>query len=368
MQKHKSPLTQILKEYRDKYDIKQEQLASELSIDVRTLRRYENGESILSDIHELRRIANILGIDTERLGILPVLSTPEEVDLAIERAWKLIKLARYYEANVLVERMVHDIAGLVKTEDSIFLRRLAYAHHLAGYVKSQVTRANETQVPFAHYQEMEQIARTLNDQTLLNIALTYEGDMLQRGGNVRQGILYLEAARDTTPLADISSRGNAIQLLGRAYFKAKRLADFERAMEEARELAHQLDRPETTSAKGQYNVGTVLEEYGRSYGLIGQTDRAMGYLNEAEQYFTAFNYQNRNILLKTATAMTLVYGGEIREGVKVAIESIELCRRHGNIRLLDRIYGVQKYIDRLSREMGTISGELREALDGPIEF
>ena len=91
------------------------------------------------------------------------------------------------------------------------LRKLARAQHVAGFVKSHVTRAKEAAIPFSHYNEMERIARILGDQTLINIALTYEGDMLLRGGDVKQSIGYLEAARDTTPEVDISARGNGIQ-------------------------------------------------------------------------------------------------------------------------------------------------------------
>jgi len=72
--------------------------------------------------------------------------------------------------------------------------------------------------------------------------------------------------------------------------------------------------------------------------------------------------------MKTATAMVLVRGGEIREGINVAIESVRLCRNHGNIRLMERIYGVQQYLDKLTREIGHASGDLREALYGPIEY
>lgn len=367
--KQASPLTHILKEYRVKYDLTQDQLANELNIDVRTLRRYENGEAVLSDVRELRRIAGILGIDTERLGVLPDLSTPEEVDGAIYRVWTLIRLARYQEANVLVDRLLPAVSSLVHSEDQALLRRLANIQHAAGFVKSQVTRANKTAIPFAHYQEMERVANILKDQTLLNVALTYEGDMLQRGGDVEKGIFYLEAARDTTPFADLSARGNGIQLLGRAYFKAQRISDFERVMGEAEEIAALVDVANISSgAKGQYGLGTVYEEYGRSYGLLGQTNKAMDYLDKANTCFIQTGSQNREILMKTATAMVLVRGGEMREGINVAIESVHLCRVHGNIRLMERIYGVQQYLDKLTREIGQAGGELREALYGPIEY
>ena len=363
------PPAQILKEYRQKHNITQEQVANELFIDVRTVRRWESGETLLTDVRELKRIAVMLGIEPERLGVLPDLGTPEVIDAVIDRVWELIKLARYHEANVLVERLVPAVTSLVRTEDEELLRRLAAAYHVTGYVKSQVTKSNETTIPFSYYKKMEQVARILNDQTLINVALTYEGDMLQRGGDVIRGIEYLEAARDTTPFADISSRGNGIQLLGRAYFKAQRLGDFERAMSEAEESAALVQISGVSGgAKGQYGLGTVYEEYGRSYGLLGQTNKAMDYLEKAYTSFTQSGSQNRDILMQTAKAMALVHGGEIREGIEVAVDAAQLCKKHGNVRLMDRIYGIQQYLDKLMREVGQVSGVLRDALYGPVEY
>ena len=217
---------------------------------------------------------------------------------------------------------------------------------------------------------MERIARILDDQTLINIALSYEGDMLQRGGNVKESIQYLEAARDTTPQADISARGNGIQLLGRAYFKAGRLGDFEQAMKEAEELAYepQIADP-SNSVRGQYGAGTVYEEWGRSLGLLGQTKEAMDYLDKAEKIFTqTWTLQRRDMLMKTARAMTLVRDGDIRQGAELAVEAIDLCRKQGNVRLLDRVYGIQRYLDRLTREIGNAGSMIREALAGTIEY
>ena len=365
--KQTSPLTYILKEYRTKYDITQEQLANELSIDVRTVRRYENGETAQGDIFELRRIASILGIEPERLGVAASLFVPldlGQIDEVIERIWYLVHAARNYEANVLIERLIYDLKSQIKTEDQPSLIRLAHAEHLAGYVKSVMTRANETDIPRAHYHEMEKIGYILHDQTLINIGLTYQGDMLTRGGNVLRGIEYLEAARDVTQ-ADDAARGNGIQLLGRAYLRANCLGDFERAMGEAEEIASEV-KPDQSSTHGQYSLGTVYEEYGRSYALLGQTQQAMDYLDKAQA--TLEQTKHWEILIKTARSMALVHGGEIKEGVDLAIESTQLCRKHGTIRLMERIYGVQQHIDKLTREIGHAGNELREVLYGPVEY
>jgi transcriptional regulator with XRE-family HTH domain len=348
-------------------------LADYLNISERTLRRWKNGEDILTDIRELKRIAELLGVEPEKLGVAASLSiplTPDEIDTSVDHIWRLTRAARYYEASVLVDKLIRDIVSFIQTEDPTLLRKLAHAQHIAGYVKSQTSRANETALAFSHYSEMERIARILNDQTLVNIALSYAGDMLQRGGNVKESVQYLEAARDTTPQADVSARGNGIQLLGRAYFKAGRLGDFEQTMKEAETLAYEPQVADlSSSVRGQYGAGTVYEEWGRSLGLLGQTREAMDYLDRAEKVFTqTWTVQRRDMLMKTARAMTLVRGGEIRQGIELAVEAVALCRKQGNMRLLERVYGIQQYLDRLTREIGNAGSVLREALAGPIEY
>lgn len=365
-----SPLGHILKEYRDKYGLTQEQLASELSIDVRTLRRYENGESTLNDIMELRRIATILGIEPERLGIATSLFIPlqpHQVDEVIENIWNLVHHGRNYEANVLVDRLIHDLTSQITTEEPTLLRRLARTQHLAGYVKSVITRADEAAIPRAHYHELELLARLLNDQTLLNLALTYQGDMYCRGGDALRSVEYLEAARDTTPLADNAARGNGIQLLGRSYLRANRFKDFERVMRETEEISGLLEQDENTlSTHGQYSSGTVYEEYGRSYALLGHLQQAMDYLDKAEKSLAPTKHWE--ILLKTARSMALVHGGEITEGVKLAVESVELCHKYGTIRLMERIYGIERYLNKMSHDIGQADSYLRDALYGPVEY
>ena len=173
-----TPLSRALHDYLEKHRIKQQSLADYLSVDIRTLRRWLSGETILSDIRELKRLADLLGIEPEFLGIAPSLYIPltiEEIDKSIEHTWKLVRAARYYEANRLVDKLIRDITSLVQTEDVTLLQKLARAQHIAGYVKGQVSRANETATAYYHYHEMERIARLLDDQSLLNIALTYQG-------------------------------------------------------------------------------------------------------------------------------------------------------------------------------------------------
>ncbi len=357
---------QFLKNYRNAHRLTQEQLAEELQIEPRTLRAYENGERQLNNINELRRIAEMLSIEPELLGVaapLYIPKTPEEINAALTRAWSLLDEPRVNEARTLIEKLAREVSKQATTEDPNFLRSLARVHHTAGYITGLGTRSKEIALPIYHYQQLENIARIINDETLLNIALTYHGDMLRRNGDIRNAITYLEAARDTTPQADKSARGNALQLLGRTYLLAKDKRSFERAMSEAEELAYQIN-PETDSTRGQYNLGAVYEEYGKSYGILGQPKKAMDYLDRAEVYRPKTKFWET--LLDIARAEILIYNGHVDEGLPLALRTAEISQQQGHRRRMERIYGMRRYLSRKAVEYAKADEELSDILDGPI--
>lgn len=356
---------QVLKEHRKTLGISQEQLAVELGIEPRTLRAYENGERHLDSVTELRRIADLLGIEPERFGIseTPITPrTPGQIDEIVEHVWRVVEDSRVREANAIILRLIESLRDKVITEDKAFLRSLAHAYHAAGYVTAVGTRSFEAHQAIPYYHEVEELGRLIQDATLINIGLTYQGDMHQRMGQVDKALVYLEAARDTKQ-ADVASLGNGIQLLGRAYLRVEDLDGFERAMAESEEMTALFD-PKESSTKGHYSLGTVLEEYGRGYATLGQMNKALTYLDRAEQEVP--NTEFWQLLIITARAIALVKGGELRAGVELATQAAERCRTTGNIRFLDRIYIIQHYLDELTRDIAMMSAPLREALHGGV--
>jgi tetratricopeptide (TPR) repeat protein len=135
--------------------------------------------------------------------------------------------------------------------------------------------------------------------------------MYRRLGDIRKAITYLEAARDTTAGADPAARGNGIQLLGRASLLKKDVQSFERAMAEAEELASIIN-PAENSIHGHYNLGTVYEEYGKSYAAMGQIQKALDYVELTEAHLP--RTPNNRILLMIVRAEALIYGREIGSG------------------------------------------------------
>lgn len=353
---------QFLKSYRERHGLTQEQMAYDLNMEPRTLRAYENGERSLNNVKELHRIADRLGVEPEHLGVVGALyvpRTPEEIEAALQHAWSLVEESRLREARAVIERLAQNLRAQITSENPVLLRSLAQTYHAAGYIVSEATKAGESYEAILYYKEMETVARLIKDDTLLNIALTYQGDMHRRLGNLEKAATYLEAARDTTPNADSAALGNGIQLLARVYLRKGDVNNFEQAMSESEELAYSFD-PRTSSTRGHYSPGTVYEEYGRSYADLGATDKAMGYLTRAQENLPDTKFWE--LLIATSRAIALIKGDDMETGVKMAIDAIDEIKRVGVLRYLDRIYLANKYLANLERKIGNVRKPLVEAL------
>lgn len=356
---------QALKRYREHHHLTQEQLAATLQIEPRTLRAYENGERQLNQITALRRIANALDLSPEQLGLAAAPRaprTPEQINERLAHAWRLMDEPRLDEARVGIEALVTSVTAQAADAPAL-LPLLARVHHAAGYIVSMGTRTQEIALPLHHYLEMEQFARLVGDETQLCLALTYQGDMFRRRGDLGKAVIYLEAAHDQAPRADVSARGNAFQLLGRAYLLTKNTRGFERAMAEAEALAQRLN-PETDCTRGQYNLAAVYEEYGKNYGMLGQPLKGMEYLARAEAARPRTRFWET--LLKIARAELFIYSGDVPNGLPLASEAAIISQQQGHRRRLERIYAMKRHLSRKALEYGRAEMELSEILEGPL--
>jgi len=72
-------------------------------------------------------------------------------------------------------------------------------------------------------------------------------------------------------------------------------------------------------------------------------------------------------LLRIARAEILIYNGDLHNGEPLAIQAAIDCRTGGHYRLLERVYALNRYIDREILRYGKAKIALSEALEGPIE-
>jgi len=140
---------------------------------------------------------------------------------------------------------------------------------------------------------------------------------------------------------------------------------FESSLSEAKDLTYAVD-PTTDITSGFYCLGTVYEEYARSYATLERPNEAMEYIDLAEKNLPATGHWQT--LLMTARAMTLVHSGDIANGTQLAVEAAQLCYKQGDYRHLERIYSIQAYLDQVTRRFGNASALVRDALHGPVEY
>lgn len=364
MKKQKSPslVQHELKAYRTSHNLTQEQLSSMLEVEPRTLRRWESGETVLSDIFELKHIADRLGIPYEHLGVaFSGALDLEELDAGISNVWSLIQEGLIGEARVSAESMVRRVQQNQDTGDKTFLGRLPYLYHAAAHSTSLNVRTEEVEQAIYYYKQMEYFSRLINDTRLLNISLTYLGDMYRRKGNISQALSYLESAQNI-PQVGTAALGNNMQLLARSYLRANRIKEFDFALKRSEDLAQELIEIEPST---QYHLTHVYEEYAKSYVALGRTQEALDYVDLAEKYSP--RTKSVEMLLKVARAEALVYSGDVRNGEPLAVEAAIYTREHHHRRRLERIYLMKRYINRKMIELGKMEHALSEALEGPLE-
>lgn len=367
VQRQPSALSQILIIYRDSHKLTQEELAALLDVEPRTLRRWENGETILTDTHDLKHIADRLGIPYENLGIAPSLYIPlslEDITTTIARIWNLIDDGRISEAYAIAENLARETYRQLNTDDPKYLRAYAQMYFAIAHTTSLSVRTEDVGQAIYYYQQMEYFARRINDNTLITVALTYQGDMYRRKNDMPNAILTLEKAREIAPGIEPAAEGNLMQLLARSYIKVKRVQDFDTAIKTSEELAY-ASAEDNSSTQNQFHLAHVFEEYAKGYDILGKPDTALDYLDKAEKAHTLT--KSVTILLKVARAEVLIHSGDISAGEPLAVEAAVYTKEHGHRRRLERIYALKRYLNRQAFKYGKAEASLSEALEGTLE-
>jgi transcriptional regulator with XRE-family HTH domain len=188
--KRRSPsaLGKALKTHRDTYNLTQEALAALLDEDPRQIRRWENNDTTVKDPGHLKAIADRLAIPYEHLGISPSLYIPltlEQINATVDRIWFLVDEGRINEAHAIAENLLQQATHqlVVTTQDATFLRTFARLYHAAAHATSLNVRSDNVGQAI-YYQQMEYFARQRKDETLINVSLTYQGDMQRRKGDL----------------------------------------------------------------------------------------------------------------------------------------------------------------------------------------
>lgn len=279
----------------------------------------------------------------------------------IEQAWVLISEARVREARDIGERQVLELQNLLEEHeenDPALLRALVLACHLAGYTVAMSVRNTKALVAASYFEEMQHAAQSLKDAPSIVIALSYQGDMYRRIGELKEALRLLHSAYSIQQ-PDQAAHGNCAQLLARLYSQMGDIANFMSIMQEAESIALNID-PSRTSLHGQYCLGTVYVDYCKHYSKQGELRKALDYFAKAEQALPPTTHWQT--LLVATHGLLLVRSGNLAQGMPYVDKAVQLATNHGNYRLLDHFYGLQRYLGQKSVEFNQATVHLGEAL------
>jgi transcriptional regulator with XRE-family HTH domain len=337
-----------IREAREQKGWTQLRCAEEVEISDKTWGKYERGEIEQPNLNLLRKIAVLLGIDLDSLNLHTYpYYTSEEAHSLLERAAVGLEQGRFSEAALNADSVINSLT--YHGADTVQLQTLlARAYFLAGHAHSILSEKVSIKEPLAYFQKMGMIARNLGDETLINVALTYQGEMLRRGGNLKEALrIFKNVPRGNT--VELAPDGNSCQLLARVYLSIGDRKNFEHWIVCAEDLASRTS-VKTCSLYIPFNLGSVYEEWARFHAQQGNIDESMKYLQLLQ---SSMPYTPRwNMLEKMIRAEVLiraVVNAEQRQPVNIErvpeyIEGrallekvVKLAHKYGHQRMLRRV-------------------------------
>jgi tetratricopeptide (TPR) repeat protein len=269
------------------------------------------------------------------------------------------------EARTSSESLLRQLKKQGWQAEAPFLSALALAYSINGHIQAMTRRTREIHVAIQQYQEQAKLARALDNQTLLSFALSYQGDLLRRKGDIAQALACLSQAREITPAASACARGNNALQLALVHLTNRDYPAFLAEIATAEELA-QIHEAIPHPALTQFCLGAVYIEYGRGYSFLGNRERSQHYLQQAEALLPTGNLWYMQ--LHMTQAEILVRMGDVTNAMPLLMEVAHLAHMYGHQRLLERLYRLQYILDDQATLFRQASRSLSEILYGPVEL
>jgi transcriptional regulator with XRE-family HTH domain len=235
------------------------------------------------------------------------------------------------------------------------LRLLGHAHHAAGdaaFDRLDLAAAAD------HFHQAHQIAVELGDADMMALAAVELGDVARRQARYNVALRHLDSAARHAASGGMLIRVKQCQTLARAFAEMGDRSSFDRAIGQAEDLAGQIS-PEH-HREGDHSPRGIRLERGQGLTLLGDAEAALAIYERSAP--PAFRSERERGSFTIIHAQALAAAGHLDEGVRLAIEGLQLANGYDSLRHVSR---VQRMYDRLA---GTWSSaepalvELRAAL------
>jgi transcriptional regulator with XRE-family HTH domain len=239
------------------------------------------------------------------------------------------------------------------------LRLLGYAHEALGKRAFDNLRYTDA---IGHFRELYEFGTELADPDLTTLAMLHLGDVARRRGRYATSVELLDASQAHATAATITTQGRRWQTLARAHAECGHRSLFLHAIDQAQACA-EADAAEASDPDGQpqphavdFTATEVRHERAHGLTLLGDARTALT-IYEASEPTMAFRGARDRANFLIIKAQALAHSGNLDEGVRLAIQGLDLARGYGSPRLVSR---VQRMHDRLQH--GRYSGDPHVAM------
>ena len=355
----------LVKSFRQQRRWSQAQLANKWGHTREYVSLIERGERKLDKQEQVYHLADILGIPSERLDAVgkgvpqrrTLVEKPAEADDVLLQALLEPSLATtklswlLWVADGQNIPVAQNLAKLsMQLEDAFtkyrgqFLRPaqkvLAYAQEMQGKIAFDQLRYTDAN---GHFQEMLDLGEELEDPTIIALAQIQRADIMRKRGRYETAVRLLSALHPTVEQTEDYIRGPYYQILARAHAQYGFEQPFREAIDHAENIARNIKESLDTQYN-QFNFLEVLQERAQGFTMLWRPERALAIYAETDKLkpFRPVRAMGSYLIIK---AQAYAYSGDMKTGVDLALQGINLARNYGSPRHISRVQGMY---DRLS--------------------
>ena len=354
----------LIKAFREQRGWSQGELAERWGHTREYVSLIERGKRKVDKQEQINRLADILEIPSERLDAIGkgipqhrkaespadaddiLLQTLLEPSLATVKLSWLLWLAD--GKNISIFKSLENL--IIKLEDALskhhgqFLKPaqkvLAYAHEMQGKIAFDQLRYTDAS---GHFQEMLDLGEELHDPDIISLAQLHRADILRKRGRYETTVKLLNSITPTINIASEYVQGVHWQILARAHSVYGKKDAFLEAIDHAEEIATHIQETLDTQYN-QFNLIEVLQERAQGYTMLWEPEKALEIYLHTDKLkpFRPMREMGSYTIIK---AQAHSYSGDLKKGVDLAIQGVEMAKSYGSQRHINR---VQIMYDRLS--------------------
>ena len=371
----------LVKSYRQQRGWTQELLAGKWRYTREYVSQIEPGIRKLDKQEQVRKLADILGIPSERLDAVGkgipsrkvVAQTPPEADDVLFQTLldsslatvKLSWLIWYADQNSTIVENLDTL--ITRLEDAstkyrgMFLQPaqqiLAYAYEMKGKMAFDHLRYREAS---GYFHEMQALGEELHNADIITLAMTQQSDVLRKRGLYETATRYLHSAKPYADVASPSVKGLRLLILARAHAAYNAESSFLTAIDEAQELVTET-KEDLDSMSNQFNLVEVLQERAQGYTMLWKPQIALDIYQETDMLrpFRPLRDLGSYMIVK---AQVYAYSDDIEQGVSYAIKGLDLATQYNSQRHVSRVQGMYDRLNVLPVGKHPLMRDLQEAL------